>query len=243
MGDSQLLFESHVGTLDWHESSFLCVLLGVGGPIDVEWRGGMAQADIILVPPSWQHLLRFHGHLMASIYYAPHQFSFAGLCSLGTPRFASWSEEWEAAYKCWYEAQEPTRLLALIEAHFGTDASSTTRGSLDARVGLILRGFWQGEGLEDSLQALAAGVGVSASRLAHLLKAQTGSSMRRLKRGYRFWHAARAMLSGPNFTEVAHVAGFSDGAHFSRSFRDTYGLAPSRLLLEATEWREVALLP
>jgi len=37
-------------------------------------------------------------------------------------------------------------------------------------------------------------------------------------------------LEGASLTEAAHAAGFFDSAHFSRTFRQTFGFAPSTVL-------------
>jgi AraC-like DNA-binding protein len=42
--------------------------------------------------------------------------------------------------------------------------------------------------------------------------------------------AVEATKRGANATEAAVEAGFSDGAHLSRTFKATFGLSPSRVL-------------
>ena len=63
-----------------------------------------------------------------------------------------------------------------------------------------------------------------------------------MQRGYRFWHAAHALLHRDTFTDAAHSSEFADSAHFSRAFRAAYGLAPSKVLLSQTEWSQCDLL-
>ena len=41
--------------------------------------------------------------------------------------------------------------------------------------------------------------------------------------------AVERMADGASLTEAAHEAGFADSAHFSRTFRRMFGLAPSSL--------------
>ncbi len=51
-------------------------------------------------------------------------------------------------------------------------------------------------------------------------------------RRYRAWHRLRAaireVVGGSSLTAAAHAAGFADQAHFTRSFRRTFGAPPSR---------------
>jgi AraC-like DNA-binding protein len=49
-------------------------------------------------------------------------------------------------------------------------------------------------------------------------------------RWLRLQQALSGIARGANLTEAAHAAGFSDSAHLSRSFRSTFGIAPSALL-------------
>ena len=51
-------------------------------------------------------------------------------------------------------------------------------------------------------------------------------------RRYRAWQRLRAAIrevaGGSSLTAAAHAAGFADQAHFTRSFRRTFGAPPSR---------------
>lgn len=48
-------------------------------------------------------------------------------------------------------------------------------------------------------------------------------------RWLRFQRAAAAIARGAALTDAAHEAGFHDAAHMTRTFKATYGLAPSQL--------------
>ncbi len=77
------------------------------------------------------------------------------------------------------------------------------------------------------LADLANAVHRSPSRLAHRFRQTTGISMRRYVLWCRLRVALDAALRGSNLTEAAHVAGFADSAHLSRTFRAMFGVAPS----------------
>jgi AraC-like DNA-binding protein len=64
-----------------------------------------------------------------------------------------------------------------------------------------------------------------------LIKSELGVGVRRLKQHYRFKLVARAAAEGKNLTAAAHAAGFADSGHFSRTFLETFGLSPSKVLL------------
>jgi len=77
------------------------------------------------------------------------------------------------------------------------------------------------------LPALAAQVGLSTSRFQHLFTQQVGVPFRRYRSWQRMRLAIREIIKGQNFTTAAHAAGFTDSAHFSNDFRNTFGAAPS----------------
>lgn len=81
-----------------------------------------------------------------------------------------------------------------------------------------------------TLGAVAKKVFLSPSRLRHLLRAKTGGGFRaqvRWRRLLRAWQLAR---SGATLSQAAFGAGFTDGAHLSRSVRELFGLPPSAVL-------------
>lgn len=76
------------------------------------------------------------------------------------------------------------------------------------------------------LAALAKAVHRSPSRVAHRFRQATGVSMRRYVLWCRLRAALDAALRGSNLTDAAHLAGFADSAHLSRTFRSMFGVAP-----------------
>ncbi len=80
-----------------------------------------------------------------------------------------------------------------------------------------------------SLSRMARQLGLSESRLMHIFKRDIGIPFRR----YRLWvsmgAALRMIREGASLTDAALGAGFSSSAHFSASFREMFGIEPSRL--------------
>ncbi|GAB3641611.1 helix-turn-helix transcriptional regulator [Spirosoma arcticum] len=79
------------------------------------------------------------------------------------------------------------------------------------------------------LAELSDSVCLSEGRLAHLFKEQVGIPIRRYVLWERLLLAIQQLTGGYNLTEAAHQAGFSDSAHFSRTFTRMFGLPPSLL--------------
>lgn len=83
---------------------------------------------------------------------------------------------------------------------------------------------------EIKLEKIASGIFLSPSRFAHLFKQQTGIPFRRYVLWFRIQAASKAVITGQNLTQAAYEGGFSDVAHFSRTFSEMFGIAPSEVL-------------
>jgi AraC-like DNA-binding protein len=55
---------------------------------------------------------------------------------------------------------------------------------------------------------------------------QTGVGFRPYLLWLRIECALAAYVGGSSLTDSAHIGGFSDSAHFSRTFRKMFGIAP-----------------
>jgi transcriptional regulator GlxA family with amidase domain len=92
-----------------------------------------------------------------------------------------------------------------------------------------------------SIAELAAGVNLSASRLIHLFRAETGVPPARYLRDLRL-RRARAELQRTflSVKQVMFQVGFSDPSHFSRAFKQQYGVSPRALRGRARDERRRA---
>jgi AraC-like DNA-binding protein len=81
-----------------------------------------------------------------------------------------------------------------------------------------------------SLADAAAVAHLSPSRFRHLFVAQTGVSFRAYLLWARVAQAMGAGMNGESWTAAAQAAGFADSAHFSRTCRRMFGIAPAMLV-------------
>lgn len=79
------------------------------------------------------------------------------------------------------------------------------------------------------LEEIAETCFLSPSRFLHLFKETTGISYRRAQLWVKLQIALPLLLNYP-ITKVAHEVGFSDSAHFSRTFKENFGFPPKALL-------------
>jgi AraC-like DNA-binding protein len=77
------------------------------------------------------------------------------------------------------------------------------------------------------LGSVARAVALSPDYLGRLFQRQTGSSFSATVRWLRLLSAFRHLTDGASITDAAHRAGFTDGAHATRTCRELTGAAPS----------------
>ncbi|MEQ9449148.1 MAG: AraC family transcriptional regulator, partial [Rhodospirillaceae bacterium] len=99
----------------------------------------------------------------------------------------------------------------------------------DRRVRQIIK--WASENLDGAvtMSDAARAVGLSRSRASHLFVEETGLPFRTYVLWLRLVRAVDAHIRGANLTDAAQQAGFSDSAHFSRTFRRMFGLPAAAL--------------
>jgi len=102
-------------------------------------------------------------------------------------------------------------------------------GGIDCRIARLIEQLHAEPAARTSLASIAKELELSESRLMHIFKRDVGIPFRR----YRMWvsmgAAIRMMHAGARLTDAALATGFSSSAHFSASFREMFGIEPSRL--------------
>lgn len=86
-----------------------------------------------------------------------------------------------------------------------------------------------GSGADISLKRLADVSGLSRSRLMHVFTTSVGVPVRPYILWLRLQRASYELMNGATVTETAHIAGFSDAAHLTRTFRRMLGTTPRDL--------------
>ncbi len=81
-----------------------------------------------------------------------------------------------------------------------------------------------------SLDDVAGKVFLSPSRFAHLFSDEVGIPFRRYLLWRRLTRAILLVSRGATLSRGAHAAGFSDAAHFTRTFYQMFGIPPSAML-------------
>ncbi len=77
------------------------------------------------------------------------------------------------------------------------------------------------------LRTMAAAVHLSPDRFRHLFMQEMGVTFRAYLLWQRLGCSLAEYVAGATLTEAAHSGGFADSAHFSRTFRRMFGIAPA----------------
>jgi AraC-like DNA-binding protein len=101
----------------------------------------------------------------------------------------------------------------------------------DSRVDRVIRMLRQQplDTHSTSLVELSKIAGLSPSRFAHVFSESFGVPVRPYMRWLRLMRAVRELVSGRSVTHAAHIAGFADAAHLTRTCRRTLGVSPGIL--------------
>lgn len=105
---------------------------------------------------------------------------------------------------------------------------------VDRRISAVLANLHERPGRLLAGNELANVAGLSESRMQHLFKEQIGIPIRRYVLWMRLRHVVELAVSETTLTSAAHASGFSDLAHFTRTFRAMFGIKPSALLSGGT---------
>jgi transcriptional regulator GlxA family with amidase domain len=106
----------------------------------------------------------------------------------------------------------------------------STVSNLNPRIVTVIQQLDSHTESQVPLEQFAASVHLSPSRLLSLFKAQMGTPIRRYSLWQRIRVAMEHAVKCKSLTEGAHYAGFTDSAHFSRVFKEMYGINPSGII-------------
>lgn len=129
-------------------------------------------------------------------------------------------------------APDRDALTAIGRAMVDRLAGDMRHPAVDARIERVIGWVSQNPDERHMLGSAAKIARLSPSRLSHLFVSETGLSFKTYLLWTRLTRAVSLMSDGLSLTEAAHGAGFADSAHFSRTFRRMFGIAPANLKLE-----------
>jgi AraC-like DNA-binding protein len=189
----------------------------------------------VLIPPGCMHEIHTGTVKMAILFLDPESEHYTIL------RDAMMEGTWQCLYRLTHEEQALAMVRNLRRSDCGSatvykvleiiidpeQIAPHTRHSLDTRIHRVVQLIKEDISQSSSVEALADSIHLSPTRLVHLFKEQTGVPIRRFRQWHRMKAVAALVAAGENLTDAALNAGFSDSAHFSRAFRNMFGMKPS----------------
>jgi len=100
---------------------------------------------------------------------------------------------------------------------------------IDPRIGNVLAEIDASDNLNIRLSQLAESTRLSESRFRHLFSAQIGMPLKSYLLWAKLQRAFQCLATDSSLTNAAHMAGFADSAHLSRTFKRMFGLTPGDL--------------
>ena len=208
--------------IDEHRHHALQVVWpGPDGVLEVAGQPARCRDDIVLIAADTPH--RYRSPEGALLLISPESHlgvALAESCRDGLGRFrlkaSAKPTTSEDLIRRFFADVAPTDCLEFHQGH----ALSPLLQAVQSRV-------ISGDMGDVDLQWACEQVHLSESRFMHRFKAMAGIAWRPFLLWSRLIAGVLRTAESANLTEAALAVGFSDGAHFSRTFRSHFGIAPS----------------
>ena len=231
------LFIGHLPDISEHRLGSAALCVGIDKPFRLMENESNAWQECrsVLVPPGCLNELQIGGAIMAILFLEPESPDYLAIQN------AMLEGDWECLYRLADEAEAVVILREIWErqpdatvAHALLDrllipptASEERQQPLDHRIQRVIRLMKEDLTHSYSMTELAEYVNLSPTRLVHLFKEEVGVPIRRFRQWHRMRVVAALVAKGDTLTDAALGAGFADSSHFSRAFRNMFGLTPS----------------
>jgi AraC-like DNA-binding protein len=241
VANTRILFISAAMDTTFHRHHAAQICIGLEAPFTLQLNKSLPnilQLDAAIIAADTEHMLCANNTPTASLFiekegeeYAQilQQASLAaGESVLPLTISSELREQLLSCYQSTQDTQTLSRLCVQLLAEFS--GGKKTLYQPDPRIKTVLQALDQCGNSQVSVDSLAELVHLSSSRLIHLFTSEVGIPIRR----YSLWRRIRlgmeyAIKEKHSLTEAAYAAGFSDSAHFSKVFKEMFGVPPSLL--------------
>lgn len=236
---SRVVYIGRLDDVDWHRYASTALLIALEDEMTLSWEGPDAPGipcRSAIIPADLSHQMKVGEQLLA-VYFLPSELDpylrarYPAMeqqkIHLGLEQQQAWID---LSLKVYEQVPEPETFYQWIDQQLQPMlAPIGLVKSMDERIVKVLTLLREDESGYESMETLAAHVKLSATRLSHLFREQTGMTLTRYRSFTRMRSLAVMMGEGKSMTEAALEAGFTDSSHFSRMFRDMYGIPPSKV--------------
>ncbi len=222
------LYLGELPATGWHRHAAPVLLLGLSGRFALGLPGGRRETcRSALIDAGLEHVFDPQGERVALMYLEPGAPEVLRLRPVFAQQGPVIADPVAPPVGRWHFEQ---RLQGFdLPALLGPRRLPEPQG-VDERVLRSLQQLREAGEQPPDREALARAVHLSPSRFNHLFSAEAGVSFR----SYRVWTQVRRAMAAyrpdSSLTEAALDGAFADSAHFSRMFRNTFGMTPSSVL-------------
>ena len=215
-------------------SAALCV--GIDRPFRVleSESSGWRECRSTLIPPGCLHEIQVGGALMAILFVEPEGEDYPAIHN------AMSEGDWQCLYglehepevlaalaEVWARQPDARAIHELLDQLIPPPGPERRQQLLDGRIQRVIQLMKEDLTHSYSMNELAEYVNLSPTRLVHLFKEEVGVPIRRFRQWHRMRVVAALVAKGQTLTDAALGAGFADSSHFSRAFRNMFGITPS----------------
>ncbi|TGJ98393.1 AraC family transcriptional regulator [Leptospira langatensis] len=231
---TRVLFATNRMQTEFHEHYAASLAIALNSPIHIETETSKDDYSVALVGPNTYHRTLSPGKEMVVLLIDPETYEYGSISDFGKPGevrkldpspFLPLMERlWDLYYGNINDSDAWELQLDMLRCVFPFRKKER---NIDDRIRKIAHKIRTE--LPDSIRMREIGkdFSISEDRLIRLFKENLGIPLRRYLLWVRILAASRFLMEGMNITEAAHSAGFSDSAHFTRTFKENFGFVPS----------------
>ena len=224
IGPKHITFIGNIGKTNLYHHAAVTLLIGLSGEIEVSTLGQSAQCRAVLIDANEPHTIDCKGQTMAAIFFEIDSNAAMILNTQLLPSSAFFTSF--PTSHLLTKKSEQDLLEGRFDFLFPNLRDKTPNRELDSRITHCLELVRNKPDL--SQQMLAERLNISASRLTHLFKSETGTPYRR----YKLWTQLKCFVndytSTNSLASSAVHAGFYDSSHLCKTFNSLLGINPLR---------------
>jgi len=233
-GDHWLIVMGRVPNVGDHQHPAPAFCFGLDRPFEVRdpASGKLSRYESLLVPTETRGpLIAAEGQAMAFVFLSAEHPAYYALrrwaCTAPIPGGVPAAEEMLALLRRVYREAPP---FETVQQGMEAILAKVHGRQPDPRIRQALAALRRDDSGSLSLEAVARQVCLSPSRLVHLFKEETGATFRRQRLWMRIMHSTTLATRTRSLTDIASAVGFSDLAHYSRTFRRVFGMKPTSII-------------
>jgi AraC-like DNA-binding protein len=229
MTSGRIAYRGLLGAHDGRIIGGICIYAAGERPFTLRREDGSVESFFEIVPAKQMHAVNSNGAPVTQLILEPETIQDGwfsdDLASLGSEALARRITQSFSTLARLTEDELDCRIFD--EIFFGARLAPRY---LDRRISRAVEWIVRAPAAKHSVERYAQEVGLSVSRLSHLFRSETGSTLR----GFCAWRRVRAALplisTDEKLIETALNAGYADSTHFCHAIRQFFGRRPRDIL-------------